>query len=303
MNQLFRKYSPFDTAWMRVLLDRHLHRKFAPFPAYADARDSRFTMPDCVRVALFSDWATGEPETRAVAEQIEAAQPHQIIYLGNVFRSGLRSEARQHFLAPFPKPAALQRRWALNGNHDMIAGGWGYFAEVLPTFAQPASYFTISNSCWRLIGLDTAYRDRELEPPQLEWLKEETRGTQRNILLTHHPPLSAFEPAADKLLARLRPLLDDGRVHAWFWGWEHRHVIYQPSTLGTRGRCIGHGGLPYLVTSPSAPLPASVQFENRRTFDQRYGVHGFALLEFDGPRCEVRYIDEDGTVSFAEKWD
>jgi hypothetical protein len=300
MNRLFRRHGETDIGWTRVVIDQILNLKRAPFPIYHDPRESRFMMAHQTRVALFSDWATGEPETRAVAEQIESANPQQIIYLGNVYRSGLRSEAREHLLRPFPRPKSLQRRWALNGNHDMLAGGWGYFEEVLPAFGQPASYFSISNGYWRLIGLDTAYRDRELSSSQFEWLEAETRDRQGNILLTHHPPYSAYEAVGGKILMNLKPLLEEGRIHAWFWGWEHRHVIYKRH-FNTLGRCIGHGGLPYRL-KPRERQPDIVAFENCRSFDGWHGIHGFAVLDLNGTECRVKYIDEDGATAFAEEF-
>jgi hypothetical protein len=82
-------------------------------------------------------------------------------------------------------------------------------------------------------------------------------------------------------------------------GGEHRHIIYKRH-CNTLGRCIGHGGL-HVHLRRGIPA-AIVEFENCRSFDGQYGVHGFALLEFDGPNCEVRYIDEDGTISFTENF-
>ena len=52
---------------------------------------------------------------------------------------------------------ARARYWALNANHDMYCGGYGYFGHLLPAIGQPASYFSLGNDFWRLIGLDTGY--------------------------------------------------------------------------------------------------------------------------------------------------
>ena len=41
-------------------------------------------------------------------------------------------------------------------------------------------------------------------------------------------------------------LLSARRLFAWYWGHEHRCVLYdQHPAWGLHGRCIGHGGYPY----------------------------------------------------------
>ena len=33
------------------------------------------------------------------------------------------------------------------------------------------------------------------------------------------------------------------------------------------------------------------------------GIHGFALLRFDGPVLHVEYVDELGGTAWSERWD
>src|SRR5207245_6113755 len=51
--------------------------------------------------------------------------------------------------------------FALNSNHEMYAGGEGYFRALLADnrFAAQGglSYFALENNQWLIIGLDTAY--------------------------------------------------------------------------------------------------------------------------------------------------
>ena len=52
---------------------------------------------------------------------------------------------------------------ALNGNHEMYSGGFGYFKLILPAFEQDSSYFALQNEHWLLVGLDTAYVDHDMD--------------------------------------------------------------------------------------------------------------------------------------------
>src|SRR5262249_38184922 len=181
-------------------------------------------------------------------------------------------------------------------------GGHGYFEHVLPAFGQEASYFCLQNANWRIIGLDSAYKDQQLKDPQLDWLKAQlVNDGKKNIVLTHHQLFSCFEDVSDKMLKQVGPLLDAGRIHAWFWGHEHLHIVYLKQR-NVAARCIGHGAIPYLPPGKEFLHPENkVQFVNRRIReDSVQAVNGFALFELNGPRLHVRYIDEDGKEQFAE---
>jgi hypothetical protein len=118
------------------------------------------------------------------------------------------------------------------------------------------------------------------------------------MLLSHHQIFSAYEQGGNKLIEKIRPVLKTGRVRSWFWGHEHRCVLYTPGENVEYARCIGHGGVPVYMTSKEGdpyPPPASWEF---RDFIQsgleRWALFGFAVLDFDGPQITVRYIDENG---------
>src|ERR1700761_7917238 len=101
-----------------------------------------------------------------------------------------------------------------------------------------------------MVGLDTAYVDHSLNAEQLGWLsnilKAPERQNKKLVLLSHHQPFSLIETQGPNVISFLRLLLDAGRIHAWYWGHEHRCVIYDPHpTWKLAGRCIGHGGFPY----------------------------------------------------------
>ena len=126
-----------------------------------------------IRIALAGDWGTGTDEAAEVAALIEAWRPHYSIHLGDVYYVGDPAEVGANFLgipnpryqfAPCKWPLGSEGAFALNGNHEMYALGYGYFDHILPKLGvsgsprgQRASYFCLENDHWRIIALDTSY--------------------------------------------------------------------------------------------------------------------------------------------------
>ncbi|MGA2098101.1 MAG: hypothetical protein ABSH39_17505 [Candidatus Acidiferrum sp.] len=174
-----------------------------------------------------------------------------------------------------------------------------------------------------MIALDTSWCERngntpasswgELADIQLAWLQRQIQHAQsfsppaRIILLTHHQMFSAFDgdDLGQYLRPQLKPYLDNGNFYAWFWGHEHRGIVYAPnSTYNFKARCIGHGSFPY---APSTDTPAhAAQFpitwrENRcEPSNAWYGMRGYAMLNFAGNALSVDYVDQQGQKAFSE---
>jgi hypothetical protein len=88
---------------------------------------------------------------------------------------------------------------------------------------------------WQVFGLDTSYDPRdfpgnigELYGEQPAWVanKRSTVGNKKCLMLTHHQPFSAYEPVAENLERRLRPISALGQIDAGFWGHEHLCAVY-----------------------------------------------------------------------------
>jgi hypothetical protein len=300
-------FDPSDPGWLSVAFEKlkALFRGKHKFISHTSLNSFQQQLPGQATVALFSDWGTGEETARRVMRQIALQNPTHAIHLGDVYYSGTEKEIQRRFLdiidAEGPPPAACTYL-ALNSNHEMYSGGHAYFELTLKTrFHQEASYFNLRNAHWQLMGLDSGYEDHGLQDPQQEWLAAQLAASgPRNILLTHHQLFSPFESRAfdRKLHRKLEPLL--GRVFAWFWGHEHRTIVYGKHK-GIHARCIGHGAIPEDV--PYGPPKFSdvpiLQIDERPGPDGD-NMHGFALLRFDGDRLNVSYIDELGTTWFSE---
>jgi hypothetical protein len=234
--------------------------------------------------------------------------------------------------APCKWPQGSEGAFALNGNHEMYALGYGYFDHILPKLGlrgspsgQRASYFCLENDHWRIIALDTSYNsvgapilEHFLEPDcalpaeLIEWLRtvvkpraDDPRGV---VILSHHQYVSRFDrcyPKAAQQLAEFfsRPVL-------WLWGHEHRLAIYEEAAMAggvaAYGRCIGHGGMPVDPPPKIALHDFAVEFVDERLYPNdenlTVGYNGFAKMILRDDRLTLDYVDVRGTRVFSETW-
>ncbi len=278
-----------------------------------------------LRVAMMADWGTGLYGAPVCARSIES-DPKPIdlmLHLGDVYYSGTVNEVRTRFLNVWPKRAGALSR-ACNANHEMYTGGEGYFREMLPAFGQKASYFALQNDDWLLVGLDSAYEDHDLAGDQVAWLDRliGRAGDRKVVLFSHHQPYSLLDNQGPKLVSKLGHLLGRKKITAWYWGHEHRCVLYDAHPAwGVIGRCIGHGGYPYfregighpplvegtvwrrLETKNLVPGALILDAPNRYVTgdEEKYGANGYLTLEFDGGHLHENIHDPDGTVLRARQ--
>jgi hypothetical protein len=257
-------------------------------------------MPDVARIAVFGDWGSGLYGAPVIAASLKRDGKFEfIIHLGDIYYSGKDSEVQERFLQFWPKTDAVSL--ALNGNHEMYAGGNGYLDLVLKEFKQSASTFWLQNNDWTLVGLDTAYEDFDLTADQVAWLGKiiKQAGNRKVILFSHHQPFSLMETDGLSLIKKLKPFLENQRIFAWYWGHEHRCIIYdQLPSWQMYGRLIGHGGVPQErdtfskddVRTPISAKPGLAWVKvNRRRFIP--GAMVPAGLVLDGPN---EYVAGEG---------
>lgn len=288
-----------------------------------------YKIGDRARVILVSDWGSGLPRAQKVAAAIRdelddadaALRDKHVIHLGDVYYSGLPREYESNFLAYWPvqrKEAETISSWCLNANHDMYSGGWGYFDYLLrddvrfqrhmDSSGVPSSFFSLENEHWLLLGLDTGYHENlifdahDLYGGQAAWVSGRLAAvpSKNGILLSHHQPFSAYERGGKQILDKLSVPLKAGRVRAWFWGHEHRCVLYEEKENIACPRCVGYGGIPFHI--PGAP-PAGVLYEYRRGFPdllESWNYFGFVVLDFEDDIINVRYVNERGNKHHEE---
>jgi calcineurin-like phosphoesterase family protein len=236
-------------------------------------------------------------------------------------------------------PTGSLGSFALMGNHEMYSGGQGFFHSFLPTLglldanqkvrsAQRASYFCLETDSWLVLGLDTGYHsggmplftsmpvvntipflnvDARFDDQMLTWLDRTMNGREEGVrksilLLTHHQPMSSFEPFFKKPVEQLSKLrFLKNRKIVWLYGHEHRLTIYKEhaltNSLKAYPRCIGHGGMPVKVTKVCQPDPDILYYDPRKhSIDQKdlqtkVGYNGHVVLLFEGANLTIEYRD------------
>lgn len=280
------------------------------------------------RLALLGDWGTGMYGAPACSQTIENdAQGYAVrLHLGDVYYSGNKNEVQERFLDIWPKNKTGEEiNRACNSNHEMYTGGHAYFNRTLAMFNQSASYFALENDHWILAGLDTAYKEKDLKGQQVEWLTNLVNNAQgrKVILFSHHQPFSPFDGGHPNVTTKLGNLLGNHQIFAWYWGHEHRCVIYEEhAAWKLHGRCVGHGGYAYfrddvgnaqvldgaghqgtvwkrLEAKNAAPAGRILDGPNPYLPPQgdanKYGPHGYMTLKFDNEHLTEIVHAPDGT--------
>ncbi len=345
-----RLYNPRAWSdWIRSYVKNRLGRRHK-FNFYLPGKADRGIYPlksadggERVRMALTGDWGSGTDEARRVGRQMAESHPDFTIHLGDIYYVGSLAEVNEHFLGvdnphndytPCTWPAGRVGSFALNGNHEMYALVDAYFELLLPQMGmhsprrrQQASFFCLENDDWRVIALDTGYNSigrpiienilrptGRLEDALVEWLRDDVklgaRGDHRGVvLLSHHQYYSAFDEWYLKPAQQLAELIK--RPVVWFWGHEHRMIVYGAHSFGggitAHGRCLGHGGMPVDRVNPDRPLrhrECPPLFVDNRPFPNDEGIdvgyNGYGVIDFEERELRAEYRDLTGAVVYSE---
>ncbi len=311
------KYELLDPGWWASVANRLFHKR-VPFIGHSSLDDFRVELAEeSLSLAIVGDWGTGLPSSQEIARQMAAKKPAITIHLGDVYYSGTKREVESRFVPDWP--AGSIGTFAINSNHEMYAGGEGYFQVTLrqDSFArhQKASYFCVSTPGWQILGLDSAYEASDflyqkgrLSDLQLQWLSaqlaEGARRGQRSILLTHHNPIDVEGKRDEGLLDQVLGAAQAAPFDFWYWAHEHVAARYGPFGPPGRqflGRCVGHGGVPYAPESPGdAGNGIRVEWTETELAadpeEPRRAKNGFLHLVLDSPtkKVEETFIDEFG---------
>src|SRR5262245_28655445 len=283
-----------------------------------------------IRMAIAADWGTGLYGAPKIADTIRRlAAPKKFdvaMHLGDVYYSGTEKEVDARFVKVWPTAAATINR-ALNGNHEMYSGGFGYFKGILPQFGQSSSYFAYQNEHWLFVGLDTAYVDHDMDNTQVAWLTMivNQAAARKLALFSHQQPFSRLDQQGPKLQKALKHLLEEQRITVWYWGHEHQCVVYDAHPQWKLlGRCLGNGGIPEarkndVMKAPDDPgrpgaggctwkrldatadAPSCIALDGRNNDmedeadKKKFVPHGFMTLDFVGPKLTERVLLSDGT--------
>ncbi len=307
------KYEDLDPGWLASLWHR-LQDHRVPFPTHIQRdMDGVIQIAEQATIALAGDWGTGTTSSDLIAARMLAANPDYSIHLGDVYYSGTEQE-EQRFVERWP--SGSQGAFALNSNHEMYAGGVGYFTIALQNTKFGAqrglSYFALTNTRWLIVGLDTAYFSPDLlyqhghiDDTQLRWLTPlaiQARAAQKRlILLTHHHGLD-LDLTTTPLWSQVVEALDGG-PDFWYWGHVHAGVAFhpmQPGAVQLYARCVGHGGVPYLPFDEEMRRQVAWG-ESERAEDrdeERRALNGYVWLTLNDSSLHETFYDERG----RERW-
>ncbi|MEM7355256.1 MAG: metallophosphoesterase [Acidobacteriota bacterium] len=316
-DRLFEQFSVTDPGWVSQLFAQALtrlrgKRDFNPQPA------TQRPLQDRTRLLLVGDWGTGIARAQKVADQMRQhldrgkaeGVEQTAIHLGDIYYAGRKREVNNRFLRYWPVQADEADQiasYSTNANHDMYSGGHAYYDVLLgdPRFAaqEKSSFFSLANAHWRILGLDTAWEEKDLQAPQPEWIREQARQAkeagQKLLFLSHHQLFTVYEREHDKIAGALESI-GSPEIQAWFWGHEHRCMTFDPHLNVQYPSCVGHGGVPvYMKHEEDDPYPAPGKWEYRDFIldpngKERWGYMGFASVDLDGPKATVTYVNEDG---------
>ncbi len=274
-----------------------------------------------LRVAVFGDWGTGAYGSPVIADSIQKDKDgfDLVLHLGDVYYSGQPDEVQKQLVDSFPyRDDALNR--SLNGNHEMYSGGKAYHDAILGgRFQQRETHFYVQNKNWVLVGLDTAYKDHDLPDEELAWLKRilAQAGDRKIVLFSHHQPFSLLDAQGPNLVHKLSDVLKAKRILAWYWGHEHRCVLYdQHPKWGLFGRCAGHGGFPYFRDTlgpvvktltfkkvggdAENDIPGALILDGPNEYvtsgPDQFGPHGYMSLVFEGDQMREFVHRPDGVT-------
>ncbi len=328
----------------------YLKSRFGPrhaYQAYPSNGDSGIyqlqgsvTSREGVTIALLSDWASDTIESDTVGNLVAKHAPDYTIHMGDIYFVGAPKEIEANFTAPYASwYYGESGSLALSGNHEMYSNGNAFFQHLLPAMyvregeikkTQQAGFFCLENEYWRVIGIDTGYTSVErpfievLSPPdchlrkeQIDWLRgvvqlgnpDDKRGL---VFLSHHPYISAFREEYVKPGEQIMDILGSAqRAVIWFWGHDHRMVVYNAARNGegplAYGRCIGHGGLPVETRMPEQTEDlAKIHLYDRRIRTtikkHQLGFNGFVTLNMHNEVLVAEYHDLNDLLILREQW-
>lgn len=296
-----------------------------------------------VRIAITGDWGKGDEHARRVGNAMSRCGADYTIHLGDIYSVGSRREVESNFTGTEPGDVAWPKgqfgALAVPGNHEYQSGAHAFYDLAMKghlgvkegdtELAQPATYFSIENEHWRVIGLDTGFHSvkkifwelfvrllnvfrrkhpwaqklkTKLPDHLVTWLKPLVNGDKSLIFLSHHQYLTTLDKRGshpqpgEQIAAEVK----SRRTAVWLCGHGHRLEIHEPVEAGDKltvlSRTVGHGAETDVVTlteEKEAELAESpLRFADNRLApgETRQGFTGFAVLDFEGADLSVDYV-------------
>ncbi|MFW2332638.1 metallophosphoesterase family protein [Ilumatobacter sp.] len=316
----FEKYENLDPKWLEYIIGWLEHSPSSGKIATLPKGGTPFEMDDEVTIAVVGDWGTGvDYRTQSaghVASAIGGCTPDVSIHLGDVYYDGTTHQQDHKFLGPWKPAKGSLGSFTLNSNHDMYNGANGYLHTLAdPMFREQRNktHFVLHNSSWVVVGLDTAgpaswerqYMCGDIDDEQLEFLAGQAKSGKRLILLTHHQGIDETTAKYnDPLHTKIVDCVEQNRPGSepWYWYWGHIHAgyVHTDEAAPYRGRCAGHGAIPWGNARGLRGLEGIKWYEQTKSQIGDHRVtNGFALLTLSGDTLKEQFVDEKGVVSYT----
>jgi hypothetical protein len=321
----FKKYETLDPLWMTAIsrvLAQTLLQPVHPFGNQPYIGALQANPSGTVRIGIVGNWGAGEESVAPeIMGQLSTLNNDYLLHLGDVYYAGTDStwtelpfagEVKNNFLNFWPATQP-ERSFAINSNHEMYSGGYGYFAETLANsrfqHQNQTSYFMLTFGEWIILGLDSAYHageshffmDGALGDNQCQWLKslaeQKTFADKKLLVLTHHTGYQFTGKKLTALWAELKTAI--GREpDVWYWAHIHNGIAYSDLAVGgatTKARCVGHSSIPFGEATDllhnDKLLKTVDYFAHTFSGSDNRVLNGFATLELsaDGGLVEKFY--------------
>ena len=175
---------------------------------------------------------------------------------------------------------------------------------------QGCSYFALENNNWLIIGLDTAchadpmdlYLTGKLDDVQMAWLNTLSKN-KKIIIFSHHEAFNITGENKSNVYTHVTESL--GREpDFWYWGHLHNAIVYHVKGI-LRGRCIGHGAIPYGNATMLDGIADVSWYENKSANDAEIPLrvlNGFAYLCLADEVISEQMIAENGDIRFNKQY-
>lgn len=189
-------------------------------------------------------------------------------------------------------------------------------AQAPAAAPEPASAPALASASSLPTALTIGWLLAELE----RWVED--GGSARTVLLSHHQlgRAMAEKTVGAGIRDKTAKVRETRRIHAWFWGHEHRAFMYEPYTSVDCPVCLGNGGVPELLSHQltlagafatvsgwvtdllslfrqRVPAPKILWQPTNPDVDKdglKWAKLGYVVLDIDGPSGTGVYYDETG---------
>lgn len=250
--------------------------------------------PGKVRFAIIGDTGSGNPNQKAVAEQLKGYHPDFVLHVGDVvYDSGEERLYVGRFFKPFAPTIANAPIYPSLGNHDKKTSEGGPYLEAFDLPSETSGterYYSFTWGEAEFFALDTT--DRGFLKPgtaQAVWLEKALKASKARwkIAYGHHPVFSnGADGGKDFLKNRALPLFERYGLDVYVNGHEHNYERFLNPVRGVHFLITGGGG--------AWLRPGKNKYQDKDKPSIYKDVYHFVGAELDGNRLKFTAIDKEG---------